>query len=540
MEKCSKKKIVYLFCLLEGWINHYHKAKKIRYVVLVDAICILILTVVLSLLTYLLARQFISNLFLQYSAFFFLYLFMLSIIVFQNLFDTDFNVITKVRLLVLSVISDAKIKKVIFSGLFYIISWIILVWFLSDSVDKYLNSKKIKIVSENTTLGFIILISFIIIFIVQVYGTNDIYIKCKRKLLLYGLSTIIASIITINSINSMYKNQIGVNILNFQFLVLVFSLIISIDGFVGNYTTLISEYNKKHKSIASCNNCEICKAKIITIETICSQITNYIKEILYGMKNVLNLFISYNIRRKITLIVSIPACIIFTLIFNDIFLFVLQRVEYIGGYIATYCTERILWVWILNFIKLTIYGLSNYAKVVLLLCIINSLKNVKNELIIILRKINIDFKMLREELKRIYIYNMIFLFLSIIPIAYNQIYEQSYNAVFLIIYSYLSVIIVYSVYKIIIKIKEKSYKIELNLKSLGKKLKIIFTKFYFYIFNTIILFQSILFQNQKLIYIMIYVMAIIISTSFILNVLFYIVEVGSNRIREYKTNNKNE
>ena len=547
MDMFSKEntKILCFFNLLERWIDYYHKEKKILYVALVNAIFILIMTLILSVLTYVFLSQFVNN----YSTFFIIYLFMLSVIVFQNLFDDKFNIITKVKLLILPLISNINIKRSALNILFYVVSWLILVYFLGRSLDKYMDSNNLKNINQNAVVSYIMLISFIIIFIVQVYGINDIYVRCRRKLLLYGLSTIISLISTIKSIDSMYKNQMGYNdILNFQFIVLVFTLIVSIDRFVGNYSTLIGEYCKRYIQVVRCNKCENCNAKNITIESLWLKLITYLRKSLCRVIEGFSIFKTYSNRKKIKIIIWIPISMVlsilalfigglFSKIFECVLNYVFHNIE-----LATYGVGNIFGILALYSIKLIIYGLDNYGRCICLIFAILSINNIKNLVKIIFRERNMKFDMLKEEFKKLSYINMILVVLNIIPIIFidNSNYEESYNIVFQVINSYLGVIIVYLIYKIIIKIKNKSYRIQLNRKKIRKEVRMLFSNVNFYILNFIIIFQSILLKSKKWTSIEIYIMAIIISISFVLYVLCHICEVVRNRINEYKINGNKE
>lgn len=546
MEMSSKEnKILCFIHLLERWIDHYHKEKKILFVALVNAIFILIMTLVLSTLTYIYVSKFVNS----YSTFFLIYLFMLSVIVFQNLFDETFNIITKVKLLILPVISNVNIKRSAFNVLFYLVSWFTLVYVLSSAFDKYMDSNSLKNINPNAVMSYIMLISFIIMFIIQVYGINDLYVRCKRKLLLYGLSTVISLISTIKSIDGMYKNNMGYNdILSFQFIVLLFTLIVSIDRFVSNYSTLITEYCKKNTPEVSCNKCENCKAKNITIESLWMKLITDFRKFLIGIRERFNLFKACSNSKKIKIIICLPISIILTLLLifisEKLCEILLYALNYISSNIelATYGVGNYFFVLVLYFIKLVLYGLVNYGRCIFFISTIISLNEIKNIIKVSLIEKNMKIDMLKKEFNKLTFANMFLMVSNILPIIFidSYDYEKSYNIAFQVINSYLGVIIVYVIYRIIIKVKNKSYKIQLNREIFRKEIRALFSNSNFYILNFVIILQSIILKNKQWTSIEIYIMTAIISISFVLYFLFHICEVARNRINAYKANGKKE
>jgi hypothetical protein len=214
-------------------------------------------------------------------------------ITFQNLLDDKFNIASKIKLLILSLVRDISIKGVFYNLTFYILSWIGLVYILSYITDNYIKVTGLEVVNENVFISYIFLASLLIMFIIYTYGINDSYKKNKRKLMLYGLSTIIVSVSTLNSIESMYKDKIGyTNVFTFQFFVLLFALILSVDRVASNITTLINEFSKKYCADFDSNFCD-CLASKITFDLFFSGIKKLIILFFIRIKNGYSIFYSY-------------------------------------------------------------------------------------------------------------------------------------------------------------------------------------------------------------------------------------------------------
>ncbi|MCI1870562.1 MAG: hypothetical protein LKI82_06540 [Clostridium sp.] len=243
------------------------------------------------------------------------------IITFQNLFDTNFNIASKIKILILSVFSGLSWEKCIINFAFYVFSWIILLIFLIYNIDNYMKNSGIKNINYNVLISLIMIIIFIIIFIIYVYGINNPYVKCRRKLLLYSISTIVASVSTINSIEGMYKNNFNyVDIFNFQFILLLFALILSVDKVMENFTILFKEYNNSELVISS-KICENCIILSVTFPVVRDKIKSYVINFVGEVKKTFTIYKGFNFGKKLLVII----CFIFSIVF---LIFVL-KLEYL-------------------------------------------------------------------------------------------------------------------------------------------------------------------------------------------------------------------
>ncbi|WP_446897212.1 hypothetical protein ACSVC9_09285 [Clostridium sp. LBM24168] len=139
--------------------------------------------------------------------------------------------------------------------------------------------------------------------------------------MLYSISTIVASVSTINSIEGIYKNNFNyVDIFNFQFILLLFALILSVDRVMGNFTILFKEYNNSKLAISS-KICENCIILSVTFPVVRDKIKNYVINFVREVKKTFTIYKGFNFGKKLLVII----CFIFSIVF---LIFVL-KLEYL-------------------------------------------------------------------------------------------------------------------------------------------------------------------------------------------------------------------
>lgn len=271
----SSKKILAPLCLFEAWINQFHKSKKIKYVALINFIFSVLSSLALGFCTYLLVvlymyislkgpskdsvQIFYFSTFLSISL---VYCVIFNVITFQNLFDETFNMPGKIKKLLLALFYDVKIEnlitKSIITFLVYIIAFCALLFVIVMAFAPYEGSIITKNSQVNIIIFTAIIMSFIIIFFIQVYGINDLVKSSKRKSTIYFLSTIILITSTIGTLQKSTAGADYTKVFNLNFLSLIVTLIISVDRLLSNISTLIKEYDKIN-TYSLCESCLIAK-----------------------------------------------------------------------------------------------------------------------------------------------------------------------------------------------------------------------------------------------------------------------------------------
>ena len=186
---------------------------------------------------------------MSFTSIFILYFMIFGIITFKNLLHKDFNLAKKIRILIFSIFDEVSIKvilkEIVFYGSVVLVLSIAIIYFIGNYIAEE-NINDINI--YNISFKMILLVALIITFIIYVYGTESSYIGNKRKLILYGASTIVIMINTIDSLKEMFNTSKSNNI-DFKLMTLAFTLIMSIDKLVSAYNSLINEYSKKEELI---------------------------------------------------------------------------------------------------------------------------------------------------------------------------------------------------------------------------------------------------------------------------------------------------
>ena len=241
--------ILAIICLSEEKIEQYHSKKKLIRIILIDLLLISIIDIFISPITYILFTFFNKRSIMSFNSIFLLYFMIFGIITFKNLLHKDFNLAKKIRILTFSIFDElslkAILKEIVFSGIVVLLLSIALIYFIGNYIAEE-NINDINI--YNISSKMILLVAFIITFIMYVYGAENSYVGNRRKLILYGASTIVIMINTVDSLKEIF-NTLKSNNIDFKLMTLAFTLIMSIDKFVSAYTSLIKEYNTKEKSI---------------------------------------------------------------------------------------------------------------------------------------------------------------------------------------------------------------------------------------------------------------------------------------------------
>lgn len=288
--KCIlSKKVLLLICLFESWIKKYHKEKKIKYVIAINIVFSLFISLALSIFTYLFIVYYIymsvkENVRNTYALFKFssfrsitlVYFIILIIVCFQNLFDENFNIASKFKLLILALFKDVPINglirimgKVIF---LYIGGYIVLTYAIATAFDPYIGTLITNdAVIKNIIYGALIL-SLIIIFLIKVYGINDLFRRSRRKVVIYSISTIISAITTLNSASGIASGQETSYIISIEFVGLAIALILSVDKLASSLKEMVKEYNNIYQH----NLCKSCIIENLSIENLYNRIKYFI------------------------------------------------------------------------------------------------------------------------------------------------------------------------------------------------------------------------------------------------------------------------
>lgn len=272
--KCIlSNKILLLICLFESWIKQFHKEKRIKYVALMDIIFSVSVSLILSMITYLFIIYFMymsvkGNVKNTYTFFYFssfrniamVYFIILIIVCFQNLFDENFNIASKFKLLILALFQGITINgliltivKVIF---LYFAGWMALTYAIGTVFDPYIGTFFTSDIEIKNIFNAVLIFSLIIIFLIQVYGVNNSFKSSRRKVVIYSISTIIAVITTLNSISKITKGQEFSYVFSIEFVSLTLALILSVDRVASSLKTMAKEYNNFY-------NDTLCKPCII-------------------------------------------------------------------------------------------------------------------------------------------------------------------------------------------------------------------------------------------------------------------------------------
>lgn len=312
-EKCilSKKALLFL-CIIESWIKQFQKEKKVTYIVLMDIIFAFPCSLLLAIVTYFLIVLFIiistekkleDFFYLIYlSSFlknFVIYFVVLLVVSLQNLFNENFNIANKVKLLILALFQDIKFNKWSV-GLFFF-GWIVLTIILCTIFDPYVGTIFINDVEIKNIMFASMIFSFIIIFLILVYGIEDPIKSSRRKIVIYGISTIITFSTTLNSISKIINGQEFAYVTSIEFISLVLVLIISVDRLALNLKTTIEKYDERF----NCTNCKSCVVEKYTyiyvvdyVKSMASEKINQIKLIYHDIKGLSKI-------RKMVLLISI-------------------------------------------------------------------------------------------------------------------------------------------------------------------------------------------------------------------------------------------
>lgn len=319
------KKILAPICLFEAWIDESHSLKNIKKVALANILFSAIGSLLLGLATYLIIALFMcSSLKIPLSPsikiFYFstfikislVYLVILLVVTAQNLFDSKFNMPKKVKKLILALFYDVKLENMLLRTLLasfvYIIAFSILFYVIGTAFTPYEGSIITKTSQINTTIFASIIISFIIIFLVQVYGINNPIKSSKRKIAIYLLSTIILITTTIGTLQNKTLGMDYSKVININFLSLIVAIIISVDRCLSNVSALIKEYEK----INEYSKCETCNALKFSFKPRINNIKQCISTNLVNIKSLYNDFIKTPLKNRVLMC---SFCIVFLIIY---------------------------------------------------------------------------------------------------------------------------------------------------------------------------------------------------------------------------------
>ncbi|AVK48995.1 hypothetical protein AXY43_13730 [Clostridium sp. MF28] len=434
-----KKIIMFIIDLFESWINYYHEKRIIKYVALANMLFIIILDLLIMVATY--SVLYITNktLFMSPLQLFMFYMIILLIITFQNIFDVDYNIAFKIKVLIFSVFDGLTIKQLLKNvGIFCGISIGLFTW-LIISVNKYITDFNIAKINEESMLQLIVIIVLILTFIIYVYSINSSYSRNKRKLILYGISALVTFISTINNITE---------ILDFKFVTSIIGLILSIDRFANAYSGLMESYSKNNECNPETTK-EFCEEKNLTFEDLILITKNFFSKLISLIKNVWYKFKPMENKKKIQLILYIIFAPIIAFIVEGLIVSILgyggSFIEGIFQYIfyklnyETYGLEGVLWD--IPRIIFKLIGIIIYivAFIICISYIIGSILNMINGL-----KDKKKFKEIKKEIESLIISIFIFNFIIIAPFAIFNIVNSLISFIFkLILYIDLCILIIY-------------------------------------------------------------------------------------------------
>lgn len=458
-----KKSVIFIISLFESWISYYHKQRIIKYVALANILFIIILDLIIMVATYSIIYITHKQLVMSQLQLFIFYMIVLCIIAFQNILDADFNIASKIKVLIFSVFDGLTIKRIFINiGMYCGISFGLFIW-LGISIHSYIKTFNINKIDEENMLWLIFTIALILTFIIYVYGINNSYIRNKRKLILYGISALVTFISTIDNITK---------ILDFKFAGLIIGLILSIDRFANAYSALMKEYYKKNKCVNE-NMKEFCEEKNLTFKDITLVIKNCFSRFTELIQNSYCIFKSFENKKKIKAILYIifsPVIAIALVgIMGNVAIFASRFAGKFSNYVfyklnyATYGVEGVLWSIPRAILKLLGVVLYIFVFVICILYILDTILNIRNGL-----KNKNKIKELQKKIEELIFGIFIFDFIIIIPLLIFNI--KINNGILYIIkgvtYIGLFIFVVYiigcminwiinAIYNVIDKIKKK-------------------------------------------------------------------------------------
>ncbi|MBI6875616.1 hypothetical protein [Clostridium aciditolerans] len=458
-----KKDIVFIISLFESWISYYHKKRIIKYVALANMLFIILLDLIVMIATYSILYITNKQLFMSKLQLFMFYMTVLFAITFQNIFDADFNIASKIKVLLFSVFEGLTIKQVFTNiGTYCGISFGLFIW-LYISIHNYIKAFNINKISKESMLQLIVIIVLILTFIIYVYGINNSDTKNKRKLVLYGISALVTFISTINNITE---------ILDFKFVGSIIGVILSIDRFANAYGALMKNYYEKNRCLNETMK-ELCEEKNLTFENIDSFIKNRFSKFIKSIKDLYYIFKSLENKKKFKVILYIifsPVIVIVLIgIGANIAIFGMNFIEKFFHYMfyklnyATYGVEGVLWGILRAILKLVGIVLYIIVLVICILYILDTILNIRNKL-----KNKKKFKELQKKIEILIVSIFIFDFIMIIPfsifdIRNNNVISYVFKAIMyidlcILMLYIISIIInwiINVIYNVINKIKKK-------------------------------------------------------------------------------------
>lgn len=410
--KYFMEKLLLLLRLFESWINYYHKEKKILYVAFVNIVFILVLSMFMFIITYGVVFIITLKILLKPIYIYLLYVFILFIISFQNILDKNYNIANKMKMLFLSISEGITFGGICKSFLFYIVGcFSIFLWLISVMY----NDK----IDENQVILIIMLVC-ILEFIIFVYGTSDFYIRNRRKLLLYGISSIVTFVSTVNSLSGTFDS------IDLKFCASIMGLILSIDRFTNTYSSLMKDYETNHKSDVKDTE-ELCEKMNLTFGQIYNIIKDKLCRYINNLQQKLGNFIKKEYKEKIKIILRIVFSLIFAIIVTSIvFIIGIGGSEYavkILGDVLNYIVYSlefadtglvgVFWGIVRFIIKMLLCIAYCISVMFCLFFIKNSLKSIKNQI-----KNKNKFQVIEKGFRALSTSLMILSFILVIPSAF--------------------------------------------------------------------------------------------------------------------------
>ncbi|WP_315080646.1 hypothetical protein [uncultured Clostridium sp.] len=446
--------ILGIIYLCEEKINYYHSNKKLMFVILINLFLITMVDIIISLFTYLLLILSSKKIILSFTSLLILYFIILGIITFKNLLHKDFNLASKIKLLILSIFDELNIKRIFEEFIFCICVWLALMFLLTLFMYKYIIENNVNNINFNTSLGIILLAASITTLIIYVYGSNDMYISYKRKLLLYSVSTIITLITTLDSLKDIYNNP-NVDIVNFKFMTLIFTLIMSIDRCITSYTNLIKEYKNKSREFIEKRGEELLKQ----INSIAQSfnIKKYFILFIQLIKQICLLYKLSDSKKKREIIIFLLSSLVIIIGMDKFMPFILMKIgNFLDGILSNFLdyifyNVKFEYYNELSFLGSVIRFIFKFVLVILLIVgfincikyIITSILNIKKILQtrITLKK-KIDWIKLRKELWYLFQIWCLFIAIIIIPLGFTKLLDNKLTIFIINLLAYISLIII--------------------------------------------------------------------------------------------------